>query len=112
MFKELAAMAGMMKNLPKIQASMGEFQAKLGEMSAEGSAGGDMVVVRVNGRMEVTSIVLSPELMTDRELAEDLIRSATNQALATIRERVAAETGKLAEGMGMPAGMSLPGLLG
>ena len=112
MFKELAAMAGMMKNLPKIQASMSEFQAKLGEMSAEGSAGGDMAVVRVNGRMEVTSIHLSPDLLSDRELAEDLIRSATNQALAVMRQRVGAETSKLAEGMGMPAGMNLPGLMG
>ena len=112
MFKELGQLAGMMKNIGKIKEEMAGLQSRLGQIHAEGEAGGDMVRVKVNGSMEVLSIRLSDEAakLNDREMIEDLIVSACNQALKKVRVAVNEETQKMATGLGLPAGMELPGM--
>jgi nucleoid-associated protein EbfC len=112
MFKGLGQFASVMRNLPKIREEMDRLQQRLGQIVAEGDAGAGMVKVRVNGRMEMMSCQLSEDLLKpgDRELVEDLIKAATNQALEKARQLVAAETGKMASGLGLPPGMNLPGM--
>ena len=112
MFKEIGAIAGMLKNLPKIRGEMEQLQGRLGQIIVEGDAGGGMVKVRVNGRLEVQACVLSDEAakLNDKELLEDLIVAATNQALQKARQQAAEETAKVATGLGLPAGMNFPGL--
>ena len=108
MFKELGQIAGLMKNLPKIREEMDKLQGKLGQIIAEGDAGAGMVKVRVNGHLEILSCKLSDEAAgaNDREFLEDLIVSATNQALMKAKQAVAAETGRMASGLGLPEGMN------
>lgn len=110
MFKELGQLAGLMRQLPKMKEEMERLQQRLGQVVAEGDAGGGLVKVRVNGRMEVLSCSLSEEALrlNDREMLEDLIRAASNQALERARQQVAEETGKMAAGLGIPPGMGLP----
>ena len=112
MFKELGQFAGLMRQLPKIKEEMERLQQRLGQLTAEGDAGGGMVRVRVNGRMEVLSCSLSEEALrlNDREMLEELIRAASNQALERARQLVAEESGKMAAGLGLPPGMGLPGM--
>ncbi len=112
MFKELGQVFGMMKNLPKIREEMDKLQARLSQLQAEGDAGGGMVKIRVNGHMEVQACAISDEALkaNDKELLEDLIAAATNQALKKVRQLVAEETSKMAAGFGLPAGMNLPGV--
>src|SRR5947209_3988705 len=112
MFDKLGQMAGLLKNLPRIQEEFGKFQEKLGQLVATGDAGAGMVTVTANGRMEVMRCTLSDEALKlgDREMLEDLIRAATNQALEKARELVQQETGKMASGFGLPPGLGLPGL--
>jgi DNA-binding YbaB/EbfC family protein len=112
MFKEIGQIASLMKNLPKLREEMEKFQGRVGQISAEGDAGAGMVKVRVNGKMEVLGCSLSDEAMrlNDREMLEDLIKAAVNQALEKVRRLVAEETGKVATGLGLPQGMGLPGL--
>jgi len=112
MFKELGQVFGMMKNLPKIKEEMEKLQGKLGQLHAEGDAGGGMVKVRVNGHMEVLGCTISDEALkaNDKEFLEDLIAGATNQALKKVRILVAEETSKMATGFGLPPGMNLPGI--
>jgi nucleoid-associated protein EbfC len=111
MLKELGQLAGLMKNMGKIREEAERFQAKLGELYADGSAGGDMVTVRVNGRMEVLTVKIADSApLGDREMLEDLICSATNQALAKARELVNREAQSMATTLGVPPGMGLPGL--
>jgi DNA-binding YbaB/EbfC family protein len=112
MFKELGQLAGLMRQLPKIKEEMDRLQERLGQLVAEGDAGGGMVKVRVNGRMEVLSCSLSEEALrlNDREMLEELIRAAANQALERARQQVSEETGKMAAGFGIPPGMGLPGV--
>src|SRR4051794_10156578 len=112
MFKNMGALTGLMRNLPKLQEQMEQFQRKLGEITAEGDAGAGMVKVKVNGRMEVLSVKITEEAGKDRELLEDLIRASVNQALVKVKALVGEETSKMAMEMGLPPGMgmNLPGL--
>jgi DNA-binding YbaB/EbfC family protein len=112
MFKGIGDLFGMLKNLPKLKAQMEEFQQKLGQITAEASSGGGMVTARANGRMELLGVTLSDEAtkLNDKEMLEDLIAAAVNQALAKVRQQVAEETQKVAGGLGLPPGMGLPGL--
>ena len=112
MFGQLGQFASLMKNLPKIREEMEKFQGKVGSLTAEGDAGGGMVKAKVNGHMEVLRCEVSEELlkMNDREMLEDLIRAAINQAIQKVRQSVAEETSKMATGLGLPPGMGLPGM--
>ena len=53
MFKELGQLTGLLRHLPKIKEEMEHFQASLQQFTAEGDAGGGMVKVRVNGKIEM-----------------------------------------------------------
>lgn len=110
MFKELGQIAGLMKQLPKIKEEMEKFQQRLGQITAEGDAGGGMVKVRVNGRFELLSCNLADEALKDREMLEDLIRAAVNQAIERVKQTTAEEAGKIASSFGLPPGMNLPGM--
>jgi DNA-binding YbaB/EbfC family protein len=112
MFKEIGQMVSLMKNLPKIREEVDRLQQRVGQITADGDAGAGMVKVKVNGKMEVLKCAISDEAMKlgDREMLEDLIAAAANQALQKVRQMVAEETGKMATGLGLPPGMSLPGL--
>jgi DNA-binding YbaB/EbfC family protein len=111
MFKELRQMAGALTQLPKIREEMEKLQQRLGQITAEGDAGGGMVKVRVNGRMEVQRCTINDEAMqlNDREMLEDLIKAASNQAISRVRGLVAEETSKLTSSLGLPSGLELPG---
>lgn len=115
MFKELGQLASLMRNMPqmsKLKEEMDGLQQRLSQVSAEGDAGGGMVKVRVNGKMELVSCKISDEAMADREMLEDLIRAAVNQAIEKARVQAAEETSKMAGNLGLPAGLNLPGLGG
>ena len=112
MFKEIGQIASLFKQLPKIKESMEGLQQKVGQITAEGDAGGGMVKAKVNGRFEVLECNLTDEAMklNDREMLEDLIRAAVNQAVNKARVKVAEETAKMAGDLGLPPGMNIPGL--
>jgi len=113
MFKELSAMMSLMGSKSKIQDEMQKFQATIPTITADGTAGGGMVTVKANGKMEILSCQISEEALklNDREMLEDLVIAATNQALAKVRDILATETAKMASNMGLPAGM-LGGMMG
>lgn len=115
MFGKIGQIASMMKNLPKLKAQMEELQQKLGQLTAEGNAGGGMVTAKINGRMELVGCKISDDAMKlqDREMLEDLIVAAVNQAIAKINQLRAEETSKIAADLGMPLppGGGLPGLV-
>jgi DNA-binding YbaB/EbfC family protein len=109
----MGQLAELMRNLPRIQEQASRFQQRVAQLTAEGSAGGGMVTVRVNGNKEMVSCSISEELITmkDREMLEDLIRAATNQAHEKIRQQTAEEAARMASELGVPPGMmNLPGM--
>jgi hypothetical protein len=111
-FKGIGQLASLLGNLPKLQEEMEKFQQRVGQITAEGDAGAGMVRVRVNGRMEVLGCSLSDEALrlNDREMLEDLIQAAANQALDKVRAQLKEETGRMATSFGLPPGLNLPGL--
>ena len=114
MFKELGAMMSLMGNKGKIQEEIARFQQEIPKITAEATAGGSYVTVKVNGKFEILSVRLSDEVLAlnDREMLEDLIAAATNQALAKARQLVAEETAKMAGAIGLPPGLLGQGLPG
>ena len=82
MFKELGSMMSLLGNKGKIQEEIGKFQQQVGYITAEATAGAGYVTVKVNGRMEVLAVRISEEAMdlNDREMLEDLVAAAANQA--------------------------------
>lgn len=117
MFKELGGVMNLLKNQGKIQEAMQGYQASVAALTAEASVGAGYVTVKVNGKQEVLSVRISDDAMrlNDRELLEDLVVAAVNQALTRVRAQVAEETQKLAGSMGIPPGAlggGLPGMGG
>lgn len=99
----------MMKQMQKMQAKMEEIQKGLEEKQVEGSAGGGMVKVIVNGKQEILSVKIEKEVVNpdDVEMLEDLIVAATNQAREKAQELQAEEMSKLTGGIKIP-GLNLP----
>jgi len=112
MFEGMGQLANIIKALPRIRAQAAQLQERVAKISVEGDAGAGMVKVKINGRMELTACTLSDEAMklNDREMLEDLIKSAVNQAIGRAQQQVAIETQKMAADMGLPPGMELPGM--
>ncbi|MFZ5481369.1 MAG: YbaB/EbfC family nucleoid-associated protein [Myxococcota bacterium] len=97
---------GMGGLLGGLQAQMKALQAEAEKTEVEGVAGG-LVTVRMNGAQEVLSVRIDPKAQADRELLEDLVRAATNDAVRRSKEAVAQKLAAFAQSMGLP-----PGLLG
>lgn len=94
----------MMKQAQKLQSKMMEVQAELGNRTVSAQAGGGMVEAVVNGRQELLSLRIDPEVATpdDVEMLQDLITAAINEALNRAREMMAQEMSKLTGGMQIP----------
>ncbi len=97
-------MMSMMKQAQKLQAKMVEMQAELGNRTVTAQAGGGMVEAVVNGRQELVSLRIDPEVVVadDVEMLQDLITAALNEALNRSREMMAQEMSKLTGGMQIP----------
>ena len=97
-------LTGMMKQAQKLQARMMEMQAELGNRTVSAQAGGGMVEAVVNGRQELVSLRIDPEVVVpdDVEMLQDMIQAAINAALNRSREMMAAEMSKLTGGMQIP----------
>ena len=99
-----------LKNAQKIQEQMGAFQEKLSSISITGSAGGGMAEIDMNGKMEILAVRIAPEAMEggDREMLQDLIMAAFNNAMEKVKEAVNQELGGMIPG-GLQ-GMNIPGM--
>ncbi len=107
--KGIPNMGGIMKQAQQFQAKMAKLQEELGERTVETSSGGGMVAVVANGRQELVSIRIDPEVVDpeDVDMLQDLIQAAVNDALNRSREMVNEEMGKLTAGLNLP---NIPGL--
>lgn len=93
----------LLKNPAKMKEMMEEMQAKTAEVSAEGSAGGGMVKVVMNGMMAVERVTISPEAVdpNDVEMLQDLVLAAVSDAVFKVKEKLQEEMGSQ---MGLPGG--------
>jgi DNA-binding YbaB/EbfC family protein len=100
----------MMKKAQEMQKKMQDMQDSLANITEEGTAGAGMVNVTMNGKNEIKKISISDELMNvnEKDMLEDLLIAAINDAKRKIDARAAAEMEKVTGGLGLPAGMKLP----
>lgn len=91
----------MLKNLQKLQSEMAGLQEQLKNLSVEGRAGGDLVVARVNGQLELVDLRIDPAAVDpqDRRFLEDLVRTAVNDGLHKARDLAKDEMGRRAGGL-------------
>ena len=100
-------MTKMIKKAQELQSQMEKAQEELNSIEIEGQAGGGMVSVKVNGHKELITLDIDPEvLQEDKEMIEDLIVAAVNQALQNAgkaaEEKMSSITGGLAGKMKLP----------
>ena len=93
-----------------VQEQMARAQAQLDHIEVEGASGGGMVKVRATARGAVRGLSIDPTLLTadNREMLEDLIVAAFNDAKTKADQAGSAEMGKLTAGMQLPPGFKLP----
>ncbi len=94
----------MMKQAQKIKAKMEELQEEMASKTIEASAGGGMVRVVMNGRQELLSLQIDPEVVDpeDLEMLQDLIVAAVNEGIRRSQQLWAEELKKLTGGLPIP----------
>lgn len=95
-------MQGMMKKMKKMQKEMEEAQTKLNESQFTGSANNDLVQVTLNGEKKVQAVTIKEEIVDpeDKEIIEDLVRLAMNDALDKVDQETERVMGKYTKGLG------------
>ncbi len=103
-------LSDMMQKAQVMKQKMEEMQVKVLDMEVEGQAGAGMVKVVANGKGEIKKLDIDPSAIdpNDKELLEDLVIAAVNDAKSKGERMVAAETQKIMSDMGLPAGLDLP----
>jgi len=103
-FKGLANIGGLLKQAQQIGGQMGQITEEMKKRRVTGTAGGGMVEIEVNGLMEVLRCSIDPSLSSqnDRELLEDLVVAAVNQAIAKGKQMHADAVRELTGGMSLP----------
>jgi DNA-binding YbaB/EbfC family protein len=106
MLKGLGNLTGLLKQAQQMGSRMQEMREKLKDVRATGTGGGGLVEVEVNGLGEMLRVTIDPSLIEkqDRELIEDLIPAAANQAQAKAKDQHAQAMKE------MTGGLNLPGL--
>jgi nucleoid-associated protein EbfC len=98
---------GMMKQAAQLQSKMQAMQDELGQVEVEGSSGGGLVNVRISGKMEVKAVRIDPSLMKaeEREVLEDLLVTAFNDARRKAETAMQEKMQSLNGGLGLPPGL-------
>ncbi len=100
----MTGLGDLMKQAQKMKAEMDRIQAEVATRTVEGSAGGGMVTAVANGKGELLSVRIDPEVgrSEDLEMLQDLVTAAANDALRKARELLTQEISRLAGGLGLP----------
>ena len=95
-----------------IQKQMGEAQAKLDSVEVEGTAGGGLVKIRCTAKGRILGVSNDDSLMEpgEKQMLEDLVTAAFNDARTKADQAANAEMQKVQQGMGLPPGFNFPGM--
>lgn len=104
MAKGFGGMGNLLKQAQEMQARISKIQEELGQKTVEGSSGGGMVQVTVNGHLNLTAIKIDPTVVNadEREMLEDLVLAAVNDGMRKARDMVSAEMSKVTGGLKVP----------
>ncbi len=104
-------MQGMLKQAQKMQEDMQNLQEDLDAREYDIKAGGGVVSIKINGKLEVSEVKIDPEIVDpdDVETLEDILTAAVNEAIKTVNATNSEEMGKVTGSLGMGMG-GFPGL--
>jgi hypothetical protein len=97
-------MGSLLKQAQKIQAEIARVQEELSRKTVEASSGGGMVTAVANGKQEIISVKIDPEVvkLNDMEMLQDLVLAAVNEALKKAQEMISEEMRKITGGLNIP----------
>jgi DNA-binding YbaB/EbfC family protein len=102
-------LGGLMKQAQQMQENMKRMQEELATIEVEGQSGAGMVKVVMTCRYDVKRVSLDESLLKDdKDMLEDLIAAAVNDAVRRVEATTQEKMGGMAAGMGLPAGFKLP----
>jgi DNA-binding YbaB/EbfC family protein len=103
------AIGNLMKQAQQMQENMRKMQEQLSTQEVEGQAGAGLVKVTMTCRHDVKRVSIDPSVVgDDRELLEDLVAAAVNDAVRKVETTVQEKMGAMSAGMGLPPGFKLP----
>ena len=108
MAKGIGGMGNLLKQAQEMQSRMAKIQEELAQKTVDGSAGGGMVQVTVNGQLALTAIKIDPTVINseEKEMLEDLVMAAINDGMRKARDMASSEMSKITGGLKIP-GLSL-----
>ena len=100
----MKGMGDLMKKAQKMKEDLARVQEELASREVEASSGGGMVTVKVTGGKEVTSVMIDPSVIDpeEREMLQDLVQAAVNEALRKSTEMMQEETSRIMGGLPFP----------
>jgi len=102
-------LAGLMKQAQQMQENMRKLQEQFATIEVEGQSGAGLVKVVMTCKHDVKRISIDPSLLgDDKEMLEDLVAAAFNDAVRRVETTTAEKMGNVASGMGLPPGFKLP----
>ena len=105
----MKGLSQLMKQAQEMQAHMQKAQEELAQIEVEGEAGGGMVKIRMTCKHEVRRVSIEDSVLEDdKEMLEDLIAAAVNDAGRKIDQTVQERMASLTSGLALPAGMKMP----
>lgn len=104
-----ADIGNLMKQAQRMQAEMQKAQEELAALEVAGEAGGGLVKISMSCKHEVRKLSIDPSLLgEDREMLEDVLVAAFNDALRKVERTVQEKMGGMTAGLGLPPGLKLP----
>ena len=100
-------MADMQKMFGQVKQMQEQLKRRLENLTVEAAAGGGMVTVKMNGQKQVLEIRIEPEVLNDREMLQEMIAAAVNEAGRKVDAEMQAELSNVAGGL---AWLKIPGL--
>ncbi|MDX1824684.1 MAG: YbaB/EbfC family nucleoid-associated protein [Thiohalomonadales bacterium] len=101
-------LGNLMKQAQKMQADMQKAQEELANIEVQGQSGGGLVSVTMTCRHDVKRVTIDDSVMDDKEMLEDLVAAALNDAVRQVEKTVEEKMSGLTSGMGLPGGFKLP----
>jgi DNA-binding YbaB/EbfC family protein len=101
-------LAGLMQQAQKMQQEMQKAQEELAHLEVTGEAGGGLVKVTMTGRHAVRRVQIDESLLDDREMLEDIVAAAVNDAVNRVASTMQERMADMTSGIPLPPGMKLP----
>lgn len=101
-------LGNLMKQAQQMQANMQKAQEELANIEVTGQSGGGMVSVVMTGRHDVKRVNIDDAVMDDKEMLEDLLAAAVNDAVKQVEKTSKDKMAALTGGMNLPGGFKMP----